>query len=125
MTNEIIMTANVATRKTKNGFNVALSVQCNKFTTGRRVYHTKINFVGDVDHWTARVLTELVSDIEGLNLNNAIRALEVTHCGYKNIYWNLLTGNGYAVNKRQRPYYNSSVYTLIMITQAIKTKKEA
>lgn len=120
---ELMLTAFITTRKISDGFKVSVKIHCNKFTTGGRTYHGRVRFVGDIDHWTARVIAEVVSDIEGLHLHNAIRALEATHCAYKNMMFNLIKGNGFAVSTTQRPYYNSSVYRTVDVWPLIKTNK--
>jgi len=122
-TDELVLTASITPRKLKNGFKVRVHVVCNKFTTGSRVYNFKTNFVGDIDHEVARLITNLVSDIEDLNLHTAIRALEVTHSAYKNIVWNLLKGLKYGVSTHNKTdYYNSSVYSLITIHPLIRKR---
>ena len=69
MTTEIVLTASLSARKTKKGYKARLSMHCNKFTTGGRVYHSTIQHACDINGWAARVIVETTSDIEGLNLN--------------------------------------------------------
>ena len=115
------LNAMVKCRKLSDGFKVTVHMTSDKFNGGR-AYSSRVKFVGDIDHFIARVVVEVCSDLNELQLHTAIRALEVTHNGYKNIYWALLKGSGYAARIESRSYYNSSVYNYIAITNLIGSK---
>lgn len=123
MNTEFVLTAMVTARKTKKGYKARVSIQCNKFTTGCRVYHSLIRHACDVNAWAARVLVEVTSDIEGLNLHSAIGALETRHGSFKAVYIEMLRGCGYAFNSKCRPYHGDELYDCIAIQPLIKVKK--
>lgn len=125
MTTEIVLTASVSARKTKKGYKVRLSMHCNKFTTGGRVYNSTLPHACDVNAWAARVVVETVSDIEGLNLHSAIRALETRPGSFKAVYVEMLRGTGYAFNAKCRSYRGTELYDVVSVQPLIKTSKGA
>lgn len=125
MTTEIVLTASLSARKTKKGYKARLSMHCNKFTTGGRVYHSTIQHACDINGWAARVIVETTSDIEGLNLNSAIRALETRPGSFKAVYIEMLRGTGYTFNSKCRPYRGTELYDSVSVYPLIKTIKEA
>lgn len=125
MTTEIVLTASVSARKTKKGYKARLSMHCNKFTTGARVYHATIKHACDINAWAARVVVETVSDIEGLHLHSAIRALETRPGSFKAVYIEMLRGTGYAFNSKCRSYRGTELYDVVTVQPLIKTRKEA
>lgn len=123
MTTEIVLTASVSARKTKAGYKARVSMHCNKFKTGGRVYHTTFRHAADINEWTARVVVETVSDIEGLNLHSAIRALETRPASYKSSYIDMLRGCGYGFNTTKRNYRDVVLYSIVSVQPLIKRKE--
>lgn len=111
-------------RRVNDGVRVTLKLTCNKFTSGARTHKAHFVNIGDIDHWVARIVVETCSDVQGLTLRAALRALEVRHCCLKNITWELLRGCGYSVGMDNKPYYNSSVYTAVRVFDLIAVNKE-
>lgn len=125
MKNEITLTASVSARKTKKGYKARVSMHCNKFTTGGRVYHATISHACDVNGWAALVIVNTVSDIEGLNLHSAMQALHSRPGCFKSVYIEMLRGTGYAFNSKCRPYRGTELYNVVTVQPLIKTRKEA
>ena len=123
MTTEIVLTATVSARKTKKGYKARLYMHCNKFTTGGRVYHSLIRHACDINGWAAMVIINTVSDIEGLNLHSAIRALHARPGSFKAVYVEMLRGSGYAFNSKCRAYRGTELYDSVSVQPLIKTSK--
>lgn len=122
---EIVLTASLSARKTKQGYKARLSMHCNKFNTGGRVYHATIRHACDVNGWAALVIINTVSDIEGLNLHSALQALHSRPGSFKAVYIEMLRGTGYAFNSKCRAYHGTELYDSVSVYPLIKTKKEA
>ena len=125
MTTEIVLTASVSARKTKKGYKARVSMHCNKFTTGGRVYHSTIRHACDINSWAAMVIINTVSDIEGLNLHSALHALHSRPGSFKAVYIEMLRGCGYSFNSKCRPYRGTELYSVVSVQPLIKTRKEA
>lgn len=125
MTTEIVLTASVSARKTKKGYKARVSMHCNKFTTGCRVYHSMIRHACDINSWAAMVIINTVSDIEGLNLHSALHALHSRPGSFKAVYIEMLRGCGYSFNSKCRPYRGTELYSVVSVQPLIKTRKEA
>ena len=125
MTTEIVLTASVSARKTKKGYKARISMHCNKFTTGGRVYHSTIQHACDINAWAAMVIINTVSDIEGLNLHSAMQALHSRPGSFKSVYIEMLRGTGYAFNSKCRSYRGTELYDVVTVQPLIKTRKEA
>lgn len=125
MTTEIVLTASVSARKTKKGYKARLSMHCNKFTTGGRVYHSTIRHACDINGWAAMVIINTVSDIEGLNLHSALHALHSRPGSFRAVYIEMLRGTGYAFNSECKPYHGTELYNGVSVHKLIKPTKEA
>lgn len=122
---EIVLTASVSARKTKHGYKARLSMHCNKFTTGGRVYHATIRHACDINGWAALVIINTVSDIECLNLHSALQALHSRPGSFKSVYVEMLRGTGYTFTAKCRPYRGTELYDVVSVQPLIKTAKEA
>lgn len=122
--NDFVLIASVTCRKVKDGVNVKLTIRHNSSEHGASHYKAKFVHIGDIDHWIARTVVNVCSDVNNLALHAAIRALEKRHCALKNIVWELLRGSGYSVTLSSTSYYNSAVYTSITVQNLILSKCE-
>lgn len=121
--NDFVLLASVACRKVNDGVSVKLTIRHNGSKHGASHYKAKFVNVGDIDHWIARTVVNVCSDVQHLELHAAIRALEKRHCALKNIVWELLRGSGYSVTLSSKPYYNSAVYTSVTVQNLILSKR--